>query len=124
VPVIITEFSFFPDDNLSGNKNLNWASGGRVSSRKQRAEYYKEFVEGMAGTSFVIGCDWFQWNDEPPTGRVDGEDLACGIVSIYDAPYPEMVNATIKLSGRVNEIHSKSNSHQNDNVWKDDPKIR
>ena len=121
-PIIISEFSFFSQDGLSGNKNIDWPSEGRVANREQRAEYYYQFVGGMAGTSFMIGCDWFQWNDEPPSGRADGEDLNCGIVSIYDQPYTEMIEKVKKCSQELNRIHISSNSMQNSKTWKDDPK--
>lgn len=107
--VIVSEFSFFSPDNLSGNKNAMWPYGGHVASRKERADYFSKLVEAMAGTPYVLGCDWFQWNDEPPHGRYDGEDLNCGIVSIHDEPYPEMVDAVRNLSHRVNQIHRESN---------------
>ena len=33
----------------------------------------------------IIGADWFQWNDEPPSGRAnDGEDANFGVVDIDD----------------------------------------
>jgi hypothetical protein len=120
-PVLVTEFSYFAVDNLSGNDNTFWAGEGRVLTREQRAYGYRAFVEGLAGTSFVIGCDWFQWADEPPTGRHDGENLNCGIVSIYDQPYPEMIKTVKETSERVNKIHSKSNDRQDGVVWKQDP---
>ena len=120
-PIIITEFSFIAPDGLSGNKNLKWAGYGRVATRDQRAYSYSAFVEGIASTSFIIGCDWFQFNDEPPAGRGDGEDMNCGIVSVYDEEYPEMIDAVRRSSARVNQIHENSTPDQLDVVWRNDP---
>ena len=40
-----------------------------------------------------VGTHWFQWQDQPLTGRSDGENYQIGFVTITDAPYPELVEA-------------------------------
>lgn len=121
VPIIISEFSFFSDEGMSGNKNINWPGGGRVANRQERARKYKEFVHNLAECSFIIGADWFQWNDEPPSGRTsDKEDLNCGIVSIHDKQYPEMVAAVQDISNTINHIHKSSTTKQSGAAWVED----
>ena len=121
-PVIISEFSYFCSPNPSGDKNLNWDSGGYVDTLANRARNYREFVNGLSSCSFVIGVGWFRWNDEPPSGReMDGEDLNCGIVDIYDTPYQDMVDAVRSTSGNVNLNHQYSDDNQDAPVWKIDP---
>ncbi len=120
-PVIVSEFTFYSLDNDSGNLNTKgW--GGNQINRYERARAYRNFVCGMAGTSFVIGTDWFQWNDEPPAGRsVDGEDMNVGFVTVDDQPYDMMYAANRAVRDTVNSIHEKSDDSQQSNVWAIDP---
>ena len=37
----------------------------------------------------LIGTHWFQWMDEPNTGRMDGENYNIGLIDIADRPYSE-----------------------------------
>jgi agarase len=42
-----------------------------------------------------VGCHWFQYQDEPTTGRVyDEENYQIGFVDIVDTPYVEMIQAS------------------------------
>ena len=119
-PIVISEFSFYCNDNQSGNANVKaWWAG--QDSQALRAETYREFVLGAAHCSFIIGADWFQWSDEPPGGRSDGEDLNCGIVDIYDEPYLLMIKATREVRERVNDIHASGDDRQDTAIWMLDP---
>jgi len=46
-----------------------------------------------AANPAIIGTHWFQFIDQPNTGRMDGENYNIGMVDITDRPYPEMVAA-------------------------------
>jgi hypothetical protein len=121
-PVVVSEFSFWSDNNDSKDRNKKaWWDG--VASQTRRAEMYKTFVLGVATNSFMIGCDWFQWNDEPAFGRApDGEDLNCGIVNVNDKPYPEMVSAVQYVAARTELVHASSNDLQEGSIWVKDQK--
>ena len=42
----------------------------------------------------LVGCHWFQYVDEPLTGRsFDGENYNIGFLTVTDTPYPELVAA-------------------------------
>ena len=41
----------------------------------------------------VVGAHWFQWRDQPLTGRADGENYQIGFLTGTDAPYPELVES-------------------------------
>jgi hypothetical protein len=119
-PLIVSEFSFYSDINQSGNKNLK-GFGGKVGSQEARAKSYEHFVLGMASTGFIIGTEWFQWNDEPPKGRGDGEDCNFGIVDVYDKPYELLIDTIKTTKEKLNKTHQSADNKQNDPVWKDDP---
>jgi hypothetical protein len=116
VPIIVSEFSFYAQDNWSGNTNAK-GFGGRRKSQDDRAFAYEFFVTGMEKTSFIIGCEWFQLNDEPPGGRLkDGEDLNVGVVNIEDKPYP-IVKTIKRVTEKANEVHSTSDDSMSHPVW-------
>jgi hypothetical protein len=87
VPSQISEFSFCADENRSGNKNRK-AFGGRVSTQLQRKQLFESTITDWNSNPLIVGADFFQWNDEPPGGRIkDGEDCNYGLVDIRDVAY-------------------------------------
>jgi len=68
---------------------------GLVATRDQneRAQCYRAFVNACLDHPRYVGTHWFQWQDQPITGRGDGENYQIGFVTITDAPYPELVEA-------------------------------
>jgi hypothetical protein len=54
----------------------------------------------------LIGTHWFQWADQPSTGRFDGENYNIGLVDVTDRPYPELVGALVETHRRAFRIHS------------------
>ncbi|HEX8910831.1 MAG TPA: hypothetical protein VF796_00630, partial [Humisphaera sp.] len=68
LPVIVTEYSFHALDGRSGNRNLV-GFPAQVPDQQARAEGYKLFTTRLSRVPYLIGADWFQWMDEPPSGR-------------------------------------------------------
>jgi hypothetical protein len=88
-PVLVSEFYFAAEDNTSGNKNTH-ATGSFpiVRTQRERAAAYAAQVSQMAAMPDVVGWHWFQYYDEPPAGRTDGEDYNMGLVDVENRPYP------------------------------------
>ena len=78
----------------------------QAMSQDERAAGYRYYVEQSAAHPAVIGTHWFQWLDQPVTGRNDGENYNIGFVDVTDQPYPEMVAAAKLTHDRLYEIHS------------------
>ncbi len=107
-PVWVTEFSWHaPYDNRSGDRNTI-GFGSRVLRQRSRGAGYRKFVEGAAALPFMIGCDWFQWCDESPKGRGDGEDVNFGLVDIRDRPYGSLLDMVRRTNSRVDRLHAHS----------------
>jgi len=88
-PVIIGEFHF-------GALDRGMFHTGLVSTPNQqaRAEMYRDYIRSVVDHPAFVGCAWFEYSDEPLTGRVyDGENYNIGFVDVTDSPYPEMVEA-------------------------------
>jgi predicted HD phosphohydrolase len=83
---------------------------GLVSARDQqeRAAIFTDYVTSVLDNPALVGCHWFQYVDEPLTGRsFDGENYNIGFLTVTDTPYPEMVAAALLHDlgdGRVAEV--------------------
>jgi hypothetical protein len=100
LPVIIGEFHF-------GTPGRGLAPGlAQTKNQAERGIAYRYYVENAAAHPAVIGTHWFQWIDQPNTGRSDGENYNIGFVDVTDRPYPELVNAVRETFKRLPDIHS------------------
>lgn len=96
-PMIIGEFHFGALDRGMFHTGLV-----ATASQKDRAAHYIRYVESVAQCPAFVGCHWFQYVDEPTTGRwFDGENYNIGFLDITDTPYSEMVAAAKKIHSRV-----------------------
>lgn len=100
LPVIIGEFHF-------GTPGRGLAPGlAQTKNMEERGVAYRYYVENAAANPAVIGTHWFQWIDQPSTGRFDGENYNIGLVDVTDRPYPEMIKATKETFKRLQDVHS------------------
>ena len=98
LPVVIGEFHIgsSPDSGLY-NPGIVHASG-----QKDRADKYKAYMDSVLSKPYMVGAHWFQYVDEPITGRAfDGENANIGFVTVTDIPYPELVNAVKDVTSNM-----------------------
>jgi hypothetical protein len=89
VPLIIGEFHFGALDRGMFHTGLV-----PVADQAARAQAYKDYVLGALRHPQFVGCHWFQYQDEPVTGRVfDEENYQIGFVDVCGTPYRETVEA-------------------------------
>jgi hypothetical protein len=98
MPVIIGEFHFGALDRGMFHTGLR-----RAENQKDRAEKYAAYVRGALRNPYIIGTHWFQYLDQPTTGRGDGENYQIGFVDICDKPYPEIVQAAREIGNSMYE---------------------
>jgi len=99
-PVLIGEFHI-------GAPDRGMAQGlVQAMNQDERAAGYRYYVEQSAAHPAVVGTHWFQWLDQPVTGRNDGENYNIGFVDVTDQPYPEMVAAAKITHDRLLDIHT------------------
>jgi hypothetical protein len=99
-PILIGEFHIgAPERGLSP---------GLVQAMNQteRGVAYRYYVEQCAAHPALIGTHWFQWLDQPATGRNDGENYNIGFVDVTDQPYAELVAAANLTHGRLLDVHA------------------
>ncbi|MGH9667193.1 MAG: hypothetical protein ACRD9L_22450, partial [Bryobacteraceae bacterium] len=86
-PIIVGEFHF-------GVPGRGLAAGlVQVRDQAERGVAYRYYVEQAAAFPAFIGVSWFQWVDQPVTGRMDGENYNIGLVDVTDRPYYELIEA-------------------------------
>ena len=93
-PVIIGEFHF-------GNQDRGVFGGGlrACATMSERIEKYNTYVMSAVENPIIVGAHWFQYVDQPATGRVnDGENYSVGFVDIADTPVYEAVEAARKIA--------------------------
>jgi hypothetical protein len=66
-----------------------------------RGRAYQEYLRSVLSLPAFVGCHWFQYCDEPLTGRFDGENYNIGLVSGTDTPYGELVAAAQQIQSEV-----------------------
>lgn len=98
-PIIIGEFHFgTPERGLA-------ASLVQVRDQAERGTAYRYYVEQAFAMPEMIGTHWFQWADQPCTGRFDGENYNIGLVDVTDRPYPDMIEALKETHRRLYDVH-------------------
>jgi hypothetical protein len=99
-PILVGEFHF-------GVPGRGLAPGlVQVRDLAERGVAYRYYVEQAAAFPAFIGTSWFQWVDQPCTGRMDGENYNIGLVDVTDRPYTDMVDAMRTTHGRLQAIHA------------------
>lgn len=96
VPMIIGEFHF-------GALDRGMFHTGLQSTRTQdeRAARYEAYVLSALRHPQIVGTHWFEYRDEPLTGRFDGENYQIGFVDGCDRPYPELVAVARKIGATM-----------------------
>lgn len=88
-PALISEFNFSSTD-----RGPPWPGLVDVGSEERRGPAYAAYLAAASADPAVVGVQWFQYLDEPTTGRLlDGENAHFGLVSVTDTPYREFVAA-------------------------------
>jgi hypothetical protein len=104
VPLIIGEFHFGALD-----RGLFHTGLVPVGNQAERAQAYADYVRGALRHPRIVGCHWFQYQDEPTTGRVyDEENYQIGFVSIADVPYAETVAASRQVGDTMYRLRSQT----------------
>ena len=98
-PVLIGEFHFgsidsgLPATGIKGVKN-----------QRARGLAYRHYVEQGFARPEIVGIHYFQWNDQPLTGRFDGENYNIGLIDVTGNLYHEMAKQIRKTNFSLKQI--------------------
>jgi hypothetical protein len=99
-PILIGEFHIGVPENGLG------AGLVQAMNQTERGIGYRYYVEQGLSLPYALGTHWFQWTDEPVTGRMDGENYNIGFIDATGRPYPELVEAAKATHKRLHDVHS------------------
>ena len=98
-PILIGEFHF-------GTPGRGMTAGLRqTANQEERGVAYRYYVENALADPNIVGAHWFEWIDEPSTGRFDGENYNIGLLDVTDRPYGELVDAARETHRRLLDVH-------------------
>lgn len=106
-PLMVTEYSWRAWENTSGNPNTGGA-GSVVETQAMRGEHYQNYVADLLAWPMVIGAHWFEFADQSPQGRFDGENSNYGVVDIHHRPYTLLLSAMKITNRQIHQIHARS----------------
>lgn len=101
-PVIIGEFHFGSLDRGLLHPGLKYAA-----DQKERAMLYQAFQEQAMKNPYIVGSHWFQYNDQPVTGRNDGENYQIGFVTVGDIPYRDLIDKAKETATKMYTLRIK-----------------
>jgi len=106
IPIIISEFHFGALDRGPFHAGLVY-----VENQVERGKSYMDFVKSALKHPNIVGCHWFQFMDQPTTGRLlDGENYQIGLVDIVDIPYTETIKGCREIGYQLYpELEPKRN---------------
>ena len=100
-PFLIGEFHIGATDRGSFHPGLVEAP-----DQATRARMFEDYVNSALKLPNCVGAHWFQYTDEPITGRqYDGENYNIGLVDITDTPYPELIAASRAVGAQIYARH-------------------
>jgi type 1 glutamine amidotransferase len=99
-PILIGEFHF-------GTPGRGMTPGLRqTANQEERGVAYRYYVENALADPNLVGAHWFEWVDEPSTGRFDGENYNIGLLDVTDRPYRELVEAAKTTHRQLMDVHA------------------
>ena len=103
-PLIVSEFYMCAAENRSGNPN-DRGLFPIARTQVERASGFRRTLTALLELPYVIGAEWFQYYDEPPGGRDDGENFNFGLVDIEGRPYDELIRTARGID--ASELHAR-----------------
>ena len=102
-PILIGEFHFAALDSP-----LQPAGLVLVANHRDRGRAYATYVTSALQNPAVIGTHWFQYYDQPTTGRFDGENYQTGLLDICDTPYAETIAACRQMGNTLYRVRARA----------------
>lgn len=99
-PFLIGEYGFNSLDNGT------MTAAVPVANEEERGTGYRWFTERAYAMPYIVGLHYFQYWDEPITGRFDRETSFNGFVRVTDTPYNRLVESARVTNGRIYRLHA------------------
>jgi hypothetical protein len=100
-PVMIGEFHHGATDRALPATGIVGVPG-----QSDRGAAVRNYIEQGFARPELVGMHYFQWVDQPYTGRGDGENYNIGVVTTGNIPYPELTEAMTITNERIYKVAS------------------
>jgi hypothetical protein len=102
-PSLISEFGFGSTD-----RGPFWGGIKDAGSEQYRGSFYANYVNSIAADPNVIGCDWYEYGDQPATGTsYPDENGHIGFVSVANVAYQSLVTTARQVNLSIAKVHLK-----------------
>jgi uncharacterized protein (TIGR03437 family) len=100
-PVMVGEYAFPPDYDGQRGFGSSWVA---TETEAASGALYAQWLQATSACSYCVGVSWFEYEDEPVSGRgmtsgsnigtalEYGEDYAWGLVDVTDQPKYDLLN--------------------------------
>ena len=95
-PILMTEWGFRARD--AGLPNSYPPIYPILETQQDRADAFGNKMREILARPWFIGQHWFQYVDQPPEGRFDGEDNNFGLLSEGDEPYTPLTDRWTEIA--------------------------
>jgi len=103
-PIILGEFHLGALDRGLPHSGLRHAL-----NQKERALVYENFLMQAVSNPYIVGVGWFQYLDQPYTGRNDGENYQIGFITVGDYPNQEIIESARNVGQNMYKIRYENN---------------
>ncbi len=99
-PLLVTEWSF---PALDSGLPCTVGAGQRFQTQAERAQASEMFLRTLFSLPFLVGHDYFMWQDDPPLGfnQHFHENSNYGLVNLRDEPYAELTAMFARVHGEA-----------------------
>jgi DNA-binding transcriptional regulator LsrR (DeoR family) len=72
-----------------------------VADQAQRGLAYAQYLASGLADRRIVGAHWFQWLDQPASGRGDRENHQVGFVDVTGRPHPDFVRTVASATAAM-----------------------
>ena len=102
IPILASEFHFGAVDRGVPSPGLSGAW-----DQRQRALSFAHYLASALSDPRFVGVHWFQWIDQPASGRKDRENHQCGFIDVAGRAYPEFIKVVSQATRAMYPVRSK-----------------
>ncbi len=108
-PILMTEWSF---PALDSGLPCTYGGGQRFKTQDERAVASEMLLKTVLALPFMIGHDYFMWQDDPPLGfnKDFHENSNYGLVNLHNEPYEKLVEMFARTHAKAVKIHREGTS--------------
>lgn len=94
IPILSSEWGINSDPQQTPLRS----SRGLSPDPKQRARDMERYFEVAVRHPMIVGAHFFQFRDQPLTGRPDGEAVLRGFINVTDTPHFDLVQTNRRIA--------------------------